>query len=83
MKGIFGKKSTPNDKLVQARVERGMTKSDVAGKVDVNLYTYCRWERGQQRPGLRHLRLLCELFQKKPAELGYNLDDIGKRDYGI
>jgi transcriptional regulator with XRE-family HTH domain len=74
MRGIF-KRSTPNDRLVQARIERGLTNKQIADRMDISLVTYNRWEQGRQKPGLRRLRLLCEILQKECEELGYNPND--------
>ena len=38
--------------------------------VDTNTFTVCRWERGSAFPGPYYRRKLCELFEKRPYELG-------------
>jgi DNA-binding XRE family transcriptional regulator len=78
MEGIFGKKPASNHRLIQVRKGRNLSRKEVAARINVHWGTYYKWERGQQSPGLRHLRLLCDLFQATPEELGYNLDDIGR-----
>jgi transcriptional regulator with XRE-family HTH domain len=68
-------RSQANDALIQARRRRGWTEGDVAAQVSVDRKTYCRWELGKQKPGLRHLRRLCELFGTTPDTLGFDLDE--------
>ena len=69
--------------LRQRREARGFTReklltrmSDLAserypGRRVPDVSTIARWERGEQCPRSFHLRLVCEVLQVKPEELGY------------
>ncbi|HYU74462.1 MAG TPA: helix-turn-helix transcriptional regulator [Ktedonobacteraceae bacterium] len=60
-----------NQKLREARQRCQWTMEQASERIGVDTRTYIRWERGKQHPGLRHMRLLCELFQTTPEELGF------------
>jgi tetratricopeptide (TPR) repeat protein len=63
--------STPNQLLRQARLERGWTQKDVAGRIGAPLdLNVTRWERGTARPSAYYVQRLCKLFGKSPGELG-------------
>lgn len=64
-------RSTPNQKLRAARLERCWTQAFAAEQVQVSIEAYSRWEYGEQHPRLSSLRLLCQAFGKSPQELGY------------
>jgi transcriptional regulator with XRE-family HTH domain len=62
-----------NQKLREMRQRYRLTMEQASEKIGVDTRTYSRWEKGQQSPGLRHLRILCDFFQKTPEELGYKV----------
>lgn len=66
--------SQANNALIQARKLQGWKEEDIATQISVDKRTYCRWEKGQLKPSLRHLRFLCELFQTTPELLGFDLE---------
>lgn len=61
-----------NDALIRARTERGLDTGEIANLVGVNTHTYIKWEKRKIRPSLRHIRRLCEIFQARPKDLGYD-----------
>jgi transcriptional regulator with XRE-family HTH domain len=63
---------THNKALSHKRKERKLSAKDVAESVDVHVDTYRKWESGKIRPGLHHLRRLCETLQTTPEEIGYS-----------
>src|SRR5215472_10233506 len=62
----------PNDRLRQARLERGWTQAEVAELVSstTSFETVSRWERGMKIPTAYYRRRLCEIFDKTAQELG-------------
>lgn len=57
-------------KLALARVEKDLTQAKAAEGVGVDVGTFSRWEKGKHQPSLRHVKKLCDLFDKTAAELG-------------
>jgi DNA-binding XRE family transcriptional regulator len=60
-----------NQKLREARQSCQWTMEQTSERIGVDTRTYIRWEKGKHYPALRHMRLLCALFQKTPEELGF------------
>ena len=74
---------TRNDRLRRERERRGWSGDDLAGQLrdvaerqgeraipQVDPTTIYRWERGEQRPTPRYVRLLCAVFDRTAEELG-------------
>jgi transcriptional regulator with XRE-family HTH domain/DNA polymerase III delta prime subunit len=61
---------TPNEKLRNARRERGWTQSQLADELSVGESTIRSWERGTRSPSLIYRQRICTLFQMTPEELG-------------
>ncbi|WP_322481149.1 helix-turn-helix transcriptional regulator [Thermogemmatispora sp.] len=69
--------------LRQRREACGLTRDDLVDHMSTlaserypdrrvpDVSTVARWERGKQCPRRFHLRLVCEVLQVKPEELGY------------
>jgi predicted ATPase/DNA-binding XRE family transcriptional regulator len=65
------KKIVPNQKLREARLQRGWTQKDVADQIgQPDPHTVGRWERGSHVPSLYYCRELCRIFEKSFEELG-------------
>ncbi len=62
-----------NDALRREREARNWLQRDVAKQLCINERTYRRWERENQYPRLTSIKKLCDLFEKKPEELGFYL----------
>jgi transcriptional regulator with XRE-family HTH domain len=60
----------PNVALRQAREEKSWSQRQVAIFIDTNPFTVCRWECGSAFPSPHYRQKLCELFAKRPYELG-------------
>jgi transcriptional regulator with XRE-family HTH domain len=82
---------TPNDRLRRERERHGWSGDDLAGQLrdvaerqgeraipQVDPTTIYRWERGEQRPTPRYVRLLCAVFDRSAEELGL-VDDGPER----
>jgi transcriptional regulator with XRE-family HTH domain len=65
-----------NHLLRQARKERTWSQAELAELVGVAKETISRWEHGVSRPQPNQLRKLCEIFDRKPEELGYALEPL-------
>jgi WD40 repeat protein/DNA-binding XRE family transcriptional regulator len=57
--------------LRREREMRGWSQEKVANAININPKTVGRWERGEMRPSLECRIMLCELYKKTPAELGF------------
>jgi transcriptional regulator with XRE-family HTH domain len=60
-----------NQKLRRARERRLWTIETAAEEVGVSWLTYSRWERGERKPRLSTLALLCKAFNMPAEELGF------------
>ncbi len=60
-----------NKALSSKRKAMKLSSKEIAKLVEVHVDTYRRWERGDLRPSLGHLRNLCEKLQTKPEEIGF------------
>lgn len=61
----------PNHLLRAARKERGWTQKEVADRIGAPLsLNVTRWERGTAFPSAHYVEQLCQLFGKRPQELG-------------
>ena len=57
------------DRLKSLRLSRGLTQSDVADVMNVNVVTVCHWEKSKQEPCLDDLKKLCDYFDITSNEL--------------
>lgn len=57
------------DRLARLRRARGLSKTDLAGRLGVTVTSICYWEQGRSRPRLARLQSLAELLGTSPAEL--------------
>jgi transcriptional regulator with XRE-family HTH domain len=65
------KNHVPNDRLREAREQRGWAHKDVAEFIDLpDAHTVGRWERGVSFPRPYYRQRLCQLFGKSAEELG-------------
>src|SRR5690242_9385234 len=60
-----------NERLKQARREKGMTQKSLAFEVGVERQTVQTWEKGTRNPSIESLARLCTILQKTPEELGF------------
>lgn len=49
--------------LAAARVNAGMTQSDVAGKMNVSKQTIINWEKGKIVPGIPEMQMLASIYK--------------------
>src|SRR5829696_10408530 len=56
-------------RLRQLRLDRSLSRRQLAGRVGVALDTVGSWERGTSSPRVRHLLALAEQLAVKPSEL--------------
>lgn len=61
----------PNYKLKKEREVRSWSQLELADRLGTTAHNVSRWERGITLPGPHFRRELCELFCKKPTELGF------------
>jgi predicted ATPase/DNA-binding CsgD family transcriptional regulator/transcriptional regulator with XRE-family HTH domain len=64
----------PNERLRRARLQMGLTQSELAEKVGTTFETVSRWERGIKVPSAYYRRRLCDIFGKTAEELGLLVD---------
>ncbi len=65
-----------NNKLRDERRRRGWRVEWIIEKLHVgDAETYRRWERGRSKPTMSNLLKLCDLFDMKPEELGFGVDE--------
>jgi predicted ATPase/transcriptional regulator with XRE-family HTH domain len=65
------KRNVPNQKLREARQQRGWTHKDVADQMGLpDSHTVGRWERGINTPSAYYCRELCRVFGKSAEKLG-------------
>jgi transcriptional regulator with XRE-family HTH domain/uncharacterized protein HemY len=60
----------PNERLRQARIERGWSQEALAEKLGTNGFTVSRWELGQAVPSPYYRHKLAEVFAQTLASLG-------------
>jgi transcriptional regulator with XRE-family HTH domain len=60
---------TLGDKLTRLRRAKGLSKTDLAGRLGVTATSICYWEQGRSRPRLARLQALSQLLDVSPAEL--------------
>jgi WD40 repeat protein/transcriptional regulator with XRE-family HTH domain len=58
-------------RLRYEREQRGWSRSYIAEKIEVDIATVGRWERGERLPHPYHRQKLCALFGKNAHELGF------------
>lgn len=64
------KKSSPNPRLREARLDRGWSQQDLADLVGTTPVNISRWENGSNFPSPYFRQRLSEILGKTPAELG-------------
>ncbi|MDR7060839.1 MULTISPECIES: helix-turn-helix transcriptional regulator [unclassified Sphingopyxis] len=57
------------DRLARLRQARGLSKTDIAGRLGVTVTSICYWEQGRSRPRLARLQALADLLGTSPTEL--------------
>ena len=57
------------DRLARLRRGRGLSKTDLAGRLGVTVTSICYWEQGRSRPRLARLQALADLLGTSPTEL--------------
>jgi transcriptional regulator with XRE-family HTH domain len=62
-----------NEKLLKARLERGLSQADVCTGVGVDIRTYKHWEHGETIPQPYYRKKLSEFFDLSLNDLGYDL----------
>ncbi|HEY1348937.1 MAG TPA: helix-turn-helix transcriptional regulator [Ktedonobacteraceae bacterium] len=74
----------PQWKLRQARIECGLTQSELAEHLGVATKTVQRWEQEMHMPRPYAQRRLCAVLQRTPQELGFvDMPDHEQRASGI
>ena len=58
-----------NEKLKQARIDRGLKQSDVAAQLDCSSTSLTHWESGKVNPPLKQLEKICEIYGLTPLDL--------------
>lgn len=71
------KENLPNAKLLEARLERHWSQRELAARLGTTFVNVSRWERGVTFPGAYYRQQLCQLFGKRPHELGLLSDQAG------
>ena len=66
--------------LRRERERRGWSRDYVAAKVEVDVATVGRWERGERIPQPYYRQKLCTLFEKNAQELGLLVDAFEEPD---
>lgn len=51
-----------NEKLKQARTEKGMSQLEVANNLQISRTCYANYEQGTREPSLDTLRRICDFF---------------------
>jgi ABC-type branched-subunit amino acid transport system substrate-binding protein/transcriptional regulator with XRE-family HTH domain len=64
--------ATPNEKLLNERLQRRWSQSEVANMIGTTRINVSRWECGITTPGLYFRQQLCQLFEKSAEQLGIN-----------
>jgi transcriptional regulator with XRE-family HTH domain len=62
----------PQITLKAARVNAGLTQSEVAGKLNISVGTLKNWERGKTFPKQPQIEALCELYSVTYDNLFFN-----------
>jgi transcriptional regulator with XRE-family HTH domain len=55
--------------LPELRLNKFLTQQDLANQMGVFATQVSDWERGVNRPSMRHLRSLCEILEVRPGEI--------------
>lgn len=63
--------TTPNEKLIMARLKHRWSVAVASQRAGVSVNTFNRWERGLQVPQLATLDQLCKAFDMSADELGF------------
>ncbi len=58
-----------NEKLKQARLDRGLKQSDVASQVGCSPTSFTHWENGKVNPPLEQLEKACDIYGVTPLDL--------------
>ncbi len=56
--------------LKRARLQKGLSREDLASKLQCDPRTIARWENNASRPNYQSIRYICEFFDKTQEELG-------------
>lgn len=62
----------PQITLKAARVNAGLTQSDVAGKLNISVGTLKNWEKGKTFPKQPQIEALCELYNVSYDNIFFN-----------
>jgi tetratricopeptide (TPR) repeat protein/transcriptional regulator with XRE-family HTH domain len=71
----MGNTAQRNEQLRQHRFRRNWRLQDVADKLGTTITTVQRWERGSQQPSAYYRAKLCELFDVRPQEIGFEEEE--------
>ncbi len=55
--------------LKAARINAGMTQTDVCIQLGIQRGTLSRWENGKAWPNIKQMQKLCELYEAKTEDL--------------
>ncbi|HTK11173.1 MAG TPA: tetratricopeptide repeat protein [Ktedonobacteraceae bacterium] len=61
----------PNDRLRAARRNKHLSREKLGEALGTSAFTVGRWERGETAPDVYMTARLCELFKKRPEDLGF------------
>ncbi len=61
----------PNDRLRAARRSKHLSREELGKTLGISAFTVGRWERGEAVPDVYMTARLCELFKKRPEDLGF------------
>jgi tetratricopeptide (TPR) repeat protein/transcriptional regulator with XRE-family HTH domain len=61
----------PNDRLRAARKSKHLSREELGEALSISAFTVGRWERGEAAPDVYMTARLCELFKKRPEDLGF------------
>ena len=70
--------SVTNQRLINARKQRGWLQREVADQIGTTRVNISRWEQGITLPSPYFRQRLCSLFEKNISELGLLVDTVGK-----
>ena len=63
------------ERLIELRLEKGMTLKNVSDKLSIPLQTYANYEHGTRQPSLDIIIALCDLYEVTADYL------LGRSDY--
>ncbi len=72
------KQGTKREKLIRARIQKGLSQAAAAGLMGVSRNTWSLWELGKEDPYPLHVGALCKFFGvKEPSELDLEPSRLG------